>query len=99
MILLFLNIRFFVNNADYPLAMYGQLPYDMKVVFERGRSLTDFIVASAAESARRVIRERELIDLSRRDRKAFVASLLNPPSPNRRLRDAARYYDQVMGKR
>jgi len=64
-----------------------------------GRSLTDFIVASAAESARRVIRERELIDLSRRDRKTFVASLLHPPSPNRRLRDAARYYDRVMGKR
>ena len=64
-----------------------------------GRSLTDFIVASALESARRVIRERELIDLSRRDRKAFVASLLNPPSPNRRLRDAARHYEQVMGKR
>jgi uncharacterized protein (DUF1778 family) len=64
-----------------------------------GRSLTDFIVASAVESARRVIRERELIDLSRRDRKAFVASLLKPPSPNRRLRDAARYYEQVTGKR
>ena len=64
-----------------------------------GRSLTDFIVASALESARRVIRERELIDLSRRDRKAFVALLLNPPSPNRRLRDAARHYEQVMGKR
>ncbi len=63
------------------------------------RRLTDFIVASALESARRVIRERELIDLSQRDRKAFVASLLNPPSPHSRLRDAARYYDRVMGKR
>ena len=63
-----------------------------------GRSLTDFIVASAVESARRVIRERELIDLSRRDRKAFVASLLNPPLPNRHLQEAARYYKQVMGK-
>jgi uncharacterized protein (DUF1778 family) len=65
----------------------------------QGRSLTDFIVASALESARRVIRERELIDLSQRDRKAFVASLLNPPPPNRRLRDAARYHERVMGKR
>ncbi len=64
-----------------------------------GRSLTDFIVASAVESARRVIRERELIDLSRRDRKTFVASLLNPPPPNRRLEEAAGYYKQVMGKR
>ena len=64
-----------------------------------GRSLTDFIVASAVESARRVIRERELIDLSQRDRKTFVASLLNPPLPNRHLQDAARYYEQVIGKR
>jgi uncharacterized protein (DUF1778 family) len=64
-----------------------------------GRTLTDFIVASAVESARRVIRERELIDLSQRDRKAFVASLLKPPSPNRRLQEAARYYKQVIGKR
>jgi len=64
-----------------------------------GRSLTDFIVASAVESARRVIRERELIDLSRRDRKAFVASLLDPSPPNRRLQEAARHYKQMMGKR
>ncbi len=64
-----------------------------------GRSLTDFIVASAVESARRVIRERELIDLSQRDRKTFVASLLDPAPPNRRLQEAARYYKQVMGKR
>jgi uncharacterized protein (DUF1778 family) len=64
-----------------------------------GRTLTDFIISSAVESARRVIREREVIDLSQRDRKTFVASLLNPPLPNRRLQDAARYYEQVMGKR
>ena len=64
-----------------------------------GRTLTDFIVASAVESARRVIRERELIALSQRDRKAFVASLLNPPLPNRRLQDAARHHKQVIGKR
>jgi uncharacterized protein (DUF1778 family) len=61
----------------------------------QGQSLTDFIVGSAVESARRVLREKELIELTQRDRIAFVDSLLNPPLPNQRLREAARRYEQV----
>jgi uncharacterized protein (DUF1778 family) len=64
-----------------------------------GRSLTDFIVGSAVESARRVLRERALIELSQRDRNAFVASLLNPPLPGHRLKEAARRYERVFGKK
>ena len=63
-----------------------------------GRSLTDFIVSSAVESARRILRERALIELSQRDRNAFVESLLNPPRPSQRLRKAARRYERVLGK-
>jgi uncharacterized protein (DUF1778 family) len=63
----------------------------------QGQSLTDFIVGSAVESARRVLREKELIELTQRDRIAFVDSLLNPPLPNQRLREAARRYEQVFG--
>jgi uncharacterized protein (DUF1778 family) len=65
----------------------------------QGQSLTDFIVGSAVESARRVLREKELIELTQRDRIAFVESLLNPPLPNQRLQEAARRYEQVFGKR
>jgi len=64
-----------------------------------GRSLTDFIVSSAVESARRILRERALIELSQRDQNAFVESLLNPPLPGRRLQEAARRYERVLGKR
>ena len=63
-----------------------------------GRSLTDFIVSSAVESARRILRERALIELSQRDRNAFVESLRNPPLPSQRLRKAARRYKRVLGK-
>jgi|SRR5271169_1500890 len=63
-----------------------------------GRSLTDFIVSSAVESARRILRERALIELSQRDRNAFVESLLNPPPPNQRLQEAARRYKRVFEK-
>jgi uncharacterized protein (DUF1778 family) len=63
-----------------------------------GRSLTDFIVSSAVESARRILRERTLIELSQRDRNAFVESLLNPSLPSQRLRKAARRYQRLLGK-
>jgi uncharacterized protein (DUF1778 family) len=64
----------------------------------QGQSLTDFIVGSAVQSARRVLRDKELIKLTQRDRMAFVSSLLNPPAPKQRLQKAARRYEQVFGK-
>ncbi|MGD9727268.1 MAG: DUF1778 domain-containing protein [Nitrospiraceae bacterium] len=56
-----------------------------------GRSLTDFVVASAQETASQTLREHEALVLSARDREAFVAALLNAPSVSR-LRKAVRRY-------
>lgn len=65
----------------------------------QGRNLTDFIVGSALESALRVIHQYHVIELSQRDQLAFVESLLHPPKPNQRLKQAARRYEQVLGNR
>lgn len=62
-----------------------------------GRSLTDFVVSSAQATARRIIHEHEVLLLSARDREVFVNALLNPPSPNDKLRRAARRYKQKHG--
>ena len=62
-----------------------------------GRSLTDFVVTSAYETAVRTIREHQAMVLSERDRKLFVGALLNPPAPGARLRKAARRYRQHLG--
>jgi uncharacterized protein (DUF1778 family) len=59
-----------------------------------GRSLTDFILACAHETATRTVREHEAMILSARDREVFVSALLNPPAPGARLRKAARRYKQ-----
>ena len=59
-----------------------------------GRSLTDFILACAHETATRTVREHEAMVLSARDREIFVSALLNPPAPGARLRKAARRYKQ-----
>ena len=62
-----------------------------------GRTLSEFVVASAHEAASRVIQEHETIRLSRAEQIAFVRALLNPPTPNARLRHAAKAYRKQMG--
>ena len=68
---------------------------EQKALIERaarlqGRSLTDFLIASAQQEAERVIHEHEVMVLSPRDSVSFVQALLNPPPPNEALRAAFR---------
>lgn len=62
-----------------------------------GRSLSDFVVASAQENARRVLQQHEAIHLGRKGQIAFVSALLAPGKPNARLRKAAAIYRTRMG--
>jgi uncharacterized protein (DUF1778 family) len=57
-----------------------------------GRTLSEFVVASAQEAATRVIREHDSIVLSRAEQTAFVKALLAPPAPGGALRKAAAAY-------
>lgn len=62
-----------------------------------GRSLSDFLVSSAQETATRVIQEHETIRLSKADRTALVTTLLKPPEPPARLAKAAKAYREKTG--
>jgi uncharacterized protein (DUF1778 family) len=64
----------------------------------QGRSLTDFVVNSALEAAKRIVRQNELVELTRRDRIAFVEALLNPPPPSDRLLEAMRRHNQTIAE-
>lgn len=57
-----------------------------------GRTLSEFVVASAQEAASKVIQEHESIRLSRAEQTAFVKTLLTPAAPSARLRKAAAAY-------
>ena len=63
-----------------------------------GRTMSEFVVASAQEAAARVIEAHEAIRLTREEQHAFVASLLKPPMPNVRLRRGAATYRQKLGR-
>lgn len=63
-----------------------------------GRTLSEFVIASAQEVATRVLQERETIRLTRAEQIAFVNALLDPPAPNERLRRAAAAYRRQLGR-
>jgi uncharacterized protein (DUF1778 family) len=64
----------------------------------QGSTLTEFVVNSAVEAAKRTVRENEFAELTRRDRMVFVEALLNAPAPNAKLiRAAARHAQMFQG--
>ena len=63
----------------------------------QGRSVTDFVLSSVQEAARRAIEEHQRLDLSVRDSKAFVDALVNPQPVNDRLRETVRRYREISG--
>lgn len=62
-----------------------------------GRSVTDFVVSSAQEAARRTVAEHETIVLGAADNRAFVEAMLNPPPVNARMIDGVRRYREITG--
>ena len=63
----------------------------------QGRSLTDFVLTSVQDAARRAIEEHHQLELSVRDSEAFVNALLNPKPVNDRLRETVRRYREATG--
>lgn len=75
---------------------------DQKTLIERaaalqGRTVTDFVLTSVQEAARRAIEEHHQLELSVRDSEAFVDAMLNPKPVNDRLRDTVRRYRKATG--
>ncbi|MEJ0051280.1 MAG: DUF1778 domain-containing protein [Methylovirgula sp.] len=63
----------------------------------QGRTVTDFVLTSVQEAARRAIDEHQRVNLSVRDSRAFVEALIDPQPVNDRLRDTVRRYREKAG--
>jgi uncharacterized protein (DUF1778 family) len=63
----------------------------------QGRSVTDFVLTSLQDAARRAIEEHQHLALSLRDSQAFVEALVEPEPVNGRLRDTVRRYRERTG--
>lgn len=69
-----------------------------KAAFLRGQNLTEFMVSILAEAAVQIIKDREIIELTDRDRATFVNALLNPSAPSEIAYADAQWYKQLMNK-
>ncbi|HEY5257736.1 MAG TPA: DUF1778 domain-containing protein [Candidatus Baltobacteraceae bacterium] len=66
---------------------------DQKELFERaavleGQTLSEFLIRSAEERARRILQEHELLELRGDVAQRLVSLLMNPPPANEALRSA-----------
>lgn len=80
----------------------ARVTVEQKTLIERaaalqGRTVTDFVLTSVQDAARRAIEEHQQLELSVRDSRAFVEALLNPKPVNDRLRDTVRRYRRATG--
>lgn len=80
----------------------ARISKEHKEIFQRaadiqGRTLTDFVISSVLDAAKKAIQEHEMMILSTQDREVFVNALLNPPEPSAKLRAAARRYQEQIG--
>ena len=58
-------------------------------------TVSSFIRRVAAETARKVIKENEILHLSEKDSIAFLDALDNPPPPNEALEKAVGRYHRI----
>jgi uncharacterized protein (DUF1778 family) len=81
-----------------------RLPHEQKLLFERAaaiggyRNLTDFVILSAQEKARQIIRESEEIISSEKDSLVFFNALSETQTPNDALLSAAKNYKNATTK-
>ena len=64
----------------------------------RGQNLTEFMISVLADAATQTIKDRELIELTMRDRLVFAEALLHPAPPSEQAIADAGWYTQVMSK-
>ena len=90
------------SNRARVQRLEARMTGEQKSLIERaaalqGRTVTDFVLTSVQEAARRTIEEQQRLALSVRDSEAFVAALLDPTAVNERLRDTVRRYREKSG--
>lgn len=75
---------------------------EQKELFQRaasltGRTLSELVIDSTQEAAKKIVQEHEVIRLSREEQMAFVSALLMPSDPGPRLQKAVQGYRQKTG--
>ncbi len=80
-----------------------RLSREQKGLFEQAallggfRTLTEFVIHSSQQEAKRIFEENSRLLASRRDEEIFFNAITNPPQPNDSLKKAAKRYTDTFG--
>lgn len=96
------------NTARKPIdrtrgeRLEARITADQKALIQRaaeleGRSVTDYVVSSVQDAAKRTVEAHDLVVFSAAESRAFVDALLDPPPINDRLRDSVRRHRTMTG--
>ena len=89
------------NEPTKSARFEARITEDQKAIFLRAaalgghRTLTEFVIESAQEKANAIIRDHDILSLTAKDKRIFVDALLNPPTPNAKLKQAAKRYKKL----
>ena len=81
-----------------------RLPVEQKQLFEKAailggyRNLTDFVLATVQNKAKKIIEENEQIIATQKDKEIFFNALANSSSPNMDLLAAKSDYDKLISE-
>jgi uncharacterized protein (DUF1778 family) len=82
----------------------ARLPKELKHFFERAaylggyRNLTDFVILTVQEKAKKIISEKEQIIASERDSQIFFDAITKPKKPSKTLKKALDDYNAYTSK-
>ena len=91
------------NKVSKTARLEARVTIEQKQLIERaadlrGQNLTEFMISVLSEAATQTIKDRELIDLTDRDRKIFAEALLNPSDPSEQSILDANWYSQILSQ-
>lgn len=92
------------SETTKPSRFNIRMPQEVRTLIDQaaaleGRTMSDFVLASAVEKARETIESHQRIVLSQRDSMIFAEAMRNPPKANDRLRAAVANYHELFGER
>lgn len=83
--------------------LVARIPKEQKELVEYavsliGGNVSDFVRSTVEKEAKKTIKEYKVLELSKRDSKAFIETLNNPPEPNEALKEAAKAHKELIGE-
>lgn len=69
--------------------------FEYAASLEGFHSLSEFVILTVQEKAKKIIKEHNTLLASQRDKEIFFDALLNPKEPNNNLKAAAKRYKKV----